>query len=123
MTRVAFLRHAPTVWNAAGRIQGHTDEPLSEAGRTWARQFRLPAEVRDWPLFSSPLSRAVETARLVGGEPQVEPGLIEMDWGLAEGRTLAALRADRPWPLQRPRRAVWISGRRRASPRARSRRG
>jgi probable phosphoglycerate mutase len=94
MTLVAFLRHAPTAWNAAKRIQGHTDEPLSDAGRAWARQHRLPAELRDWPVFSSPLLRAMETARLVGGSPRPEPRLIEMNWGAAEGRTLADLRAD-----------------------------
>lgn len=94
MTLVAFLRHAPTAWNAAKRIQGHTDEPLSEAGRAWAGQYRLPGLVQGWPLFSSPLARALETARLVGGSPTVEPRLIEMNWGRAEGRTLAELRSD-----------------------------
>ena len=30
--KVALLRHGPTAWNALGRIQGHTDIPLSEEG-------------------------------------------------------------------------------------------
>ena len=30
--KLAFLRHGPTLWNAQGRIQGHTDIPLSDEG-------------------------------------------------------------------------------------------
>ena len=38
-------------------------------------------------MYSSPLLRAVETARIVGGsEPVVVPELVEMDWGRCEGR-------------------------------------
>ncbi len=36
MTRLAMIRHAPTAWNEAGRIQGHGDEPLSAGGRSAA---------------------------------------------------------------------------------------
>jgi broad specificity phosphatase PhoE len=47
----------------------------------------LPAEFQGAALFSSPLVRAVETARIVAGrEPVVVPELIEMDWGRCEGQ-------------------------------------
>jgi broad specificity phosphatase PhoE len=94
MIRVAFLRHAVTAWNEAGRIQGHADQPLAPLGRAWAMRHRLPAGPASWRPVASPLRRALDTARLIAGEPEVEPALIEMDWGQAEGRTLADLRQD-----------------------------
>ena len=46
-------------------------------------------------LVSSPLSRAVETAEIIGRRrPDIAPELIEMDWGLWEGRHGTDLLAD-----------------------------
>lgn len=84
---VAFIRHGPTDWNALGRMQGRRDIPLSTAGRRAIAQWRVPEAVAfnaRW--LSSPLSRAVETARcLAGAEPELESALTEMDWGAWEG--------------------------------------
>ena len=45
--------------------------------------------------MSSPLARAVETARIIDGrEPIIVPALIEMDWGGFEGRRGIDLLAD-----------------------------
>lgn len=91
--RIAFLRHGPTDWNAEKRLQGHTDIPLSAAGRAQAARYRLPDEFRAAPVLVSPLSRARETAELVGATGAVaEPLLIEMDWGDWEGQRLPDLR-------------------------------
>jgi broad specificity phosphatase PhoE len=82
-----LLRHGHTAWNRAGRIQGRVDEPLDDKAREHLSQLRLPDEFRDAALLSSPLVRAVETARIVGArEPVIVPELIEMDWGHCEGR-------------------------------------
>ena len=35
-TEFYLMRHAPTEWNAAGRIQGQADSPLTATGRQWA---------------------------------------------------------------------------------------
>ena len=51
----AVLRHAPTVWNAAGRLQGLTDIPLSPEGEAAARAWRLPAPAERWERVCSPL--------------------------------------------------------------------
>lgn len=92
---VALLRHGRTEWNEARRMQGRIDIPLSDAGRAQVAAWRLPAIVTGARVIASPLSRALETARLVtGAEPQVEPELIEMDWGAWEGRTFDELRAE-----------------------------
>ncbi len=97
MSRVCLLRHAPTEWNRVGRLQGRADLPVSEEARAEVRRWRLPpwtAAARAW---TSPLRRAVETARLIGRmDAQPVPALVEMDWGRFEGHTLAELRAADP---------------------------
>ncbi len=91
------MRHGPTAWNADGRVQGRMDPPLSPAGRAAVAGWRLPPSTASWRRLSSPLTRALETAELAGlANPEIEPRLVEMDWGLWEGRTLAGLRRDAP---------------------------
>jgi probable phosphoglycerate mutase len=94
MIPLLVIRHAETDWNAAGLMQGRADRPLSEAGRAALRAATLPPGWSAAECVASPLSRAMETARLLGLRPTAEPRLIEMDWGAWEGRTLDALRAE-----------------------------
>ena len=92
--RLVMLRHGPTEWNDAGRIQGRSDQPLSAAGRAVVSGWRLPDRFRTYRWVASPLVRARETAALMGhDEATVEPALIESDWGQWEGQTLSELRA------------------------------
>lgn len=94
--RLALLRHAATGWNETGRVQGRSDIELSDAGRTQARSWILPAPIDSWRRISSPLARARETAALLTPESDaaIEPRLTEMNWGAWEGRTLADLRNE-----------------------------
>lgn len=94
MIPLLAIRHGETDWNAAGRMQGRADRPLSNAGREKLRAARLPPGWEGATCVASPLVRAMETARLLGLEPTPEPRLIEMDWGAWEGRTLRQLRAE-----------------------------
>jgi broad specificity phosphatase PhoE len=96
MTTLAMLRHAPTAWNETGRLQGRSDPPLSQRGRAAANHWVLPDEVAGFRWLASPLGRAVETAECLFLKPDIEPRLIEMSWGIWEGRTLADLRAADP---------------------------
>jgi 2,3-bisphosphoglycerate-dependent phosphoglycerate mutase len=98
VTTLLLVRHGETDWNADGRLQGHTDRPLSDFGRRQARQ--LAEELADESLetiYASDLARARETAEIVGerlGLPVVlEPDLREKDWGTWEG--LTAVERDR----------------------------
>ena len=95
MTRLALLRHGPTHWNRAGRIQGCSDIPLDDRARAELTGFVLPAAWAGASLWSSPLQRAVETARIVAGRgPQTAPELTEMNWGDWEGLRGMDLLAD-----------------------------
>lgn len=91
----ALLRHAPTGWNAEGRLQGLTDTTLSDAGEQAARGWRLPPPADGWRRLSSPLKRACRTAELLrpSAPVSIDSRLREMSFGAWEGRTLADLRA------------------------------
>lgn len=94
MTLLALLRHAPTDWNAARRLQGRADIPLSASARATLRRKALPPPFIAWRSLMSPLQRCRETAQLLGLAPTADPRLIEMDWGEFEGRRLNDLRAE-----------------------------
>jgi broad specificity phosphatase PhoE len=84
--KIAFLRHGPTEWNALGKVQGHTDIPLSEAGLAQMAALRLPFEVLR--IYASPLLRARQTAQALGLEnPILDARLMEQNWGVWEGLT------------------------------------
>jgi 2,3-bisphosphoglycerate-dependent phosphoglycerate mutase len=95
MTALALLRHAETAWSGEGRIQGQTDVPLSEAGCRALTGLALPAPCKGMRAVSSPLRRCRETAARLGlKEAALEPRIVEMHWGVWEGRRLAELRAE-----------------------------
>jgi len=94
MTRLAVIRHGPTAWNAAKLNQGRSDVPLSASGRQEVMTWVVREPWRGWPVFTSPLRRARETADLLFGRATIEPRLIEMAWGAWEGRGLAELRDE-----------------------------
>ena len=94
MIPLVIIRHGPTDWNVEKRIQGRSDLPLSDLGRQQVAKWVLPIEFQDYRWVSSPLGRALETARLLGGEPEIEQRLIEMFWGSWEGQRFPMLRDD-----------------------------
>ena len=103
VTRLYLVRHGETDWNRQRRIQGRTDIPLNDTGREQALMtgHRLAA-FGSWDgLYASPLSRARETAAIVGrevglGEPELMPALVERDYGEAEG--MDWLQVERRYP-------------------------
>lgn len=95
MTRLALLRHGHTAWNRAGRIQGRSDIALDADARKSLADLCLPSAWRHADLWSSPLTRAYETAMLVAERaPRTSAALTEMDWGAWEGLHGCDLRAD-----------------------------
>ncbi|GAB2177657.1 histidine phosphatase family protein [Dongia sp. agr-C8] len=89
------IRHAPTEWNAARRLQGRTDVALGADGIAAAKAWRPDPGWTAHRVLASPLKRAQETARLLfpGREIALDPRLMEMDFGTWEGRSLTELRA------------------------------
>jgi broad specificity phosphatase PhoE len=97
--RVFLVRHGETEWSVTGQHTGRTDLPLTEEGRRQAKRLggRLARENFALVLVS-PLSRALETARLAGfGDvAEVVPDLMEWDYGAYDSLTAAQIRQDRP---------------------------
>lgn len=95
MIPMLLCRHGPTTWNAAGRVQGQTDIPLSDAGRQLVRQWRIPAECSGFRWIASPLIRAQETANRLGAiDLATDDRLKEASWGDWDGWRLADIRAQ-----------------------------
>jgi probable phosphoglycerate mutase len=97
--RVFLVRHGETEWSVTGQHTGRTDLPLTEEGRRQAKRIgaRLARE-RFALVLVSPLSRAQETARLAGfGDvAEVEPDLVEWDYGDYDSLTAGDIRQERP---------------------------
>jgi probable phosphoglycerate mutase len=92
MIPLALIRHGPTAWNEQKRLQGQADIPLSPNGIKRVKTWRVPTEFVDFKWFASPLSRAQKTASILGLSAEIEPAIIEMDWGKWEGQTGQELR-------------------------------
>jgi len=93
-TRVFMVRHGATELSAEDRFAGATDVALSDEGR--AQASRLAQRLQDdhiTAVYSSPMSRTLETARIVATPHALqcvnEPGLREIDHGRWEGLTRA----------------------------------
>jgi probable phosphoglycerate mutase len=99
------VRHGETEWSATGRHTSHTDIPLTEPGRTRAQAVADELAGRSFALvLCSPLRRARETCELAGfsAMAQIDPDLVEWDYGEYEGLTTPEIRRQRPdWWLWR----------------------
>jgi broad specificity phosphatase PhoE len=98
VTTLLLVRHGETDWNAEGRLQGHTDRPLSDYGRRQAQRLAEELDSEELAaIYSSDLARAHETAAIVGERldlpVELDPDLREKDWGTWEG--LTAVERDR----------------------------
>jgi len=99
--RLVLVRHGETEHNRGRVTLGRADVPLNELGRRQAEAVAA-AVARYAPdaVYSSPLARALDTARAVGAacgcEVLVEPALIEMDVGELEHLTGPELRERHP---------------------------
>lgn len=87
--KLYIFRHGQTDWNAERRVQGHTDIELNEVGR---REAELLGErlkgIHIEKVFSSDLSRALETAKIALSHLEIESSerLREAHFGEAEGK-------------------------------------
>jgi probable phosphoglycerate mutase len=87
-----FVRHGESTWNASGFVQGQADGPLlTRKGRTEAASIAgHVADATITAIYTSDLTRALDTAEIVGHAlrlaPQIDPALRERNFGQAQGR-------------------------------------
>jgi broad specificity phosphatase PhoE len=102
---IFLVRHGETEWSRARRHTGRTDLPLSPVGEAEAKALgRHLRGLEVDRVLSSPMARAVTTARLAGFGDRLETSdaLLEFDYGDYEGLTTPEIRASRPgWDLFR----------------------
>jgi len=90
MTRLFLTRHGETEWNEKGMMQGWGNSPLTELGIKQGEWLR--DRIKDLPIdiiYSSPIGRAYETAKIVRGNRDIniilDDGLKEINMGKLEG--------------------------------------
>ena len=87
--KLYVVRHGETIWNVENRVQGVSDIPLTDKGRldaTLQKDFVKTLDID--VVISSPLDRAIETARILtdGKYPiNTDDRIKERDWGMNEG--------------------------------------
>lgn len=134
MAELIFVRHGQTHGNVAGRWEGWSDDALTPLGRAQAEAVaqRLANENEDEDedefdevaaLYTSPLRRALQTARIIGAalglQPVSEDGFREINFGELNGITLEEMEAHHPalfarWKNRTDTEFQWPGGERRA---------
>jgi len=101
MGEILLIRHGETEWNREEVFRGRADVPLSARGREQARllgEALKGSGVR--AVYSSPLSRARQTAdplaNALGVEVQIEERLVDLSFGRWESRTRAEVEKEDP---------------------------
>ena len=105
MPRLFLARHGDTAWTDSRQRTGRTDLPLNEHGVKHARQLADRLQRFSFAcVFTSPLQRASKTCALAGfGEvAEVDPDLVEWDYGRFEGKLTKHILKERPgWEMFR----------------------
>jgi broad specificity phosphatase PhoE len=107
IARLVLIRHG-SLGKFDGRYIGRTDPSLSPDGRRQARRLsKMFAEIRRAPVWSSPLRRCRETARLAfpNRRARIQSDLSEMNFGKWEGLTFDEARKRHPQSARR-----WMKG-------------
>lgn len=129
MTRVYLVRHGTTDWNKEEIFRGRVDCKLNETGQAEARALaeyfrKIPLDV----IYSSPLSRAQETAQVIAGARGLrlipDPAFLDIDFGEWQGLSLKEVKEKyselyRDW-RQRPQTVTFPGGENLAQVKARA---
>ncbi len=105
--KFVLVRHGATQWSLSGQHTGRTDLPLVAEGRAQAEAARprvlsIIGDLTTASLWSSPLTRAQETASLIAGHGTfgLDDRLREFDYGIYEGLTTPEIKQRAPsWTL------------------------
>ena len=105
LPEIHVIRHGETAWTESGQHTGLTDIPLTERGERQARRFGEHLRGRNYAhVFTSPLQRARRTCELAGfgATAQIDPDLVEWNYGKYDGLTRAEILKQRPgWKIFR----------------------
>jgi probable phosphoglycerate mutase len=99
MLNIYLARHGQDQDNVRGILNGHRDEPLTELGESQAQELAQKiksAGIKFNKIYSSPLIRTSETAKIIASAllieaPELMPLLIERDFGIMTGKPIAEI--------------------------------
>lgn len=101
-----LIRHGETAWSLSGAHTSRTDIPLTQRGRERARKIEEYLRGTTFSMvLTSPMLRAKETCIIAGrgGVAEIDDDLVELNYGIYEGRTTADIQKEVPdW-------SVWSS--------------
>jgi probable phosphoglycerate mutase len=111
-TRFGLIRHAQTVWNREKKIQGHSDSPLTAAGKRQAQNWGRILAPFGWDrILVSDVGRAVVTAgcvnELLNLPVELDTRIREQDWGRWVGMTVSQIQSREARELDRQMHAGW----------------
>jgi probable phosphoglycerate mutase len=102
---IYLARHGETAWTLSGQHTGLTDLPLTPRGECNARRLGERLQGLEFArVLTSPLQRARRTCELAGfsSVAEVDPDLVEWNYGQYEGLRTADIHALRPdWDIFR----------------------
>jgi probable phosphoglycerate mutase len=105
LSRLFVARHGDTPWTVSGQHTGRTDLALNYLGEQNAQQLGERLRANSFThVFTSPLQRASKTCKLAGygDRAEIEPDLLEWDYGSFEGKTTDEILKQHPgWQLYR----------------------
>jgi broad specificity phosphatase PhoE len=105
LPRLFLARHGDTAWTDSRQRTGRTDLPLNERGEERARGLGERLQRFSFArVFTSPLQRASKTCALAGygAVAEVDPDLVEWDYGRFEGKLTRQVLHERPrWEMFR----------------------
>src|SRR5271166_4302034 len=103
LPKIYLARHGETAWTITGQHAGRVDLPLTDHGECEARKLAGRLQGGTYAkVFTSPLQRARRTCVLVGfeGVAEIDPDLVEWDYGRYEGLLRSEILKDNPgWHL------------------------
>lgn len=105
-TVFGLLRHGETLWNSEKRIQGSSDSPLTDQGKTIVDQWGTMLKQWDWNrIEASNQGRVRETVGIINRHLNIpadfHPELQEQNWGEWEGMTLTQIKSQHRDELDR----------------------
>lgn len=100
-----LVRHGETAWSITGQHTGFTDIGLTPHGEEEARALAPALQtIRFTKILTSPLRRARQTCELAGcgAAGEIDPDLVEWNYGDYEGKRTVDIQKDRPgWTVWR----------------------
>lgn len=91
--KLYITRHSKTIWNQEMRLQGWQDSKLTSQGINDALELKKElATIHIDKVYTSPLSRALETTKILFEEYEIDDRIKEMNFGDFEGKEIAKIK-------------------------------